>query len=131
DPHLTQSVAKVPMLRRLPWLVDNSARPLLGRRTSMVVNRDVQYLTNRTDLRAAFLAVVAFLRERNCASIGFISDVDGAEYPLWALLENAGLDRPVLIEHVGVANASAAQARAAEGRFQPCAVVSFQARPTE
>ena len=130
-PRLTLAVATALVLSMLPWVVDNQARPLLGPRTILAVNRDEEYLTNRPDLRAAYLAVVAFLRERNCASIGFISDVDGAEYPLWALLENAGLDRPVLIEHVGVANASAAQARAAEGRFQPCAVVSFQATPTE
>jgi hypothetical protein len=121
-PRLAVVLAAVLLVSMLPWVVYNQARPLVGARSMLGFNRNERYFTNRPGMRSAYLSAVGYVVQRGCGQIGFMSSVDGWEYPLWPLLQGA-VPGHLEIEHVGVSNVSAAQAAIAE--FDPCAVVAL------
>jgi len=112
----------VATLSMLPWVTYNYARPLIGPSNIAVVSREEQYFVFRPELQSQFVAAASQLAERDCQQIGLQAVHDQWEYALWALLRGREAGRPVRIEHIGVANSSAAFARS---DFTPCAVVSL------
>jgi hypothetical protein len=106
------------LLSMLPWVAYNQARPLVGPRSILRVSRADQYFTNQPALDAEYRNAVGLLAARQCTDVGFFTNTDGWEYPLWALLPGAR------IEQVDVANVSAGFAAQRQTTFQPCAVVA-------
>ena len=123
-PRLAIGLAAGLLVSMLPWVAYNQARPLVGARSILVASRPDQYFANRPSLRSAYLGAVGFLAERGCGEVGFVSGVDGWEYPLWPLLRER-TSGPVAIDHIGVQNVSAAHGDPARTRRQPCAVVAL------
>jgi hypothetical protein len=113
------------LVSMVPWVLYNQARPLVGPRSIFAMSRTDQYFTSRPGMRAPYTAAVQVLRERNCTQVGFLSDLDGWEYPLWALYGAV-----VHIEHVAVSNASARENSGSE-QFEPCAVFAVGARAND
>ena len=107
----------------VPWVVHNSARPLIGERSVLAVERDQQYFTNRPSLYAPYLRATEFISSSQCSQVGLMIGGDDWEYPFWALLgEHAG--RKIRLEHVTVANISEAEYNSDPFRdFDPCAVI--------
>jgi hypothetical protein len=111
------------LLCMLPWVAYNQARPLVGPDSILFVPHDDQYFTNRPGARQPYVDAVAYLQDRGCARVGFVSNQDGWEYPLWSLSRG-----PVHIEHVGVTNMTRSLA---DDRFTPCAILAFGEGATE
>jgi hypothetical protein len=110
------------LISMLPWVAYNQARPLVGPRSILGSSRADQYFTNRPSMRSAYFGAIGFLAERGCARVGFVSTVDGWEYPLWPLLRGS-VPGPFEIEHVDVTNVSARQTDTQLRAFEPCAVL--------
>ncbi len=121
-PQFGRVVALAATLSMLPWVTYNYARPLIGPSNIAVVSREEQYFVFRPELQSPFVDAASLLAQRDCQQIGLQAVHDQWEYALWALLPGREAGRPVRIEHIGVANSSAAFARA---DFTPCAVVAL------
>ncbi|MBV8717464.1 MAG: glycosyltransferase family 39 protein [Chloroflexi bacterium] len=120
SPRFAMILAAGLLLSMLPWVIYNQARPLVGPRSILFIDRTDQYFTNRPGVRQPYEAAAGVLRERGCSVVGFVSNQDGWEYPLRALLP-AGAE----IDHVGVTNLTAGLGPFPETADPPCAIMSF------
>jgi hypothetical protein len=110
-------IAAVLVFSMLPWVMNNQARPLLGPGTVLDTTRASQYFIFQPDLEPAYEEAAAFLADQHCSQVGFISNQDGWEYPLWVLSP-----APLQVKHVAVSNVSHELAATA---FPPCAIVAL------
>jgi hypothetical protein len=108
------------LLAAVPYLLNNSARPLVGPNSVLRASREQLYFVNRPALWAPYVAARAALHAQGCVDVGFVAHTDDWEYPLWVLIDDPA--EPVTIQHVAVPNASARLGRP----FTPCAIVSVE-----
>jgi 4-amino-4-deoxy-L-arabinose transferase-like glycosyltransferase len=108
----------------IPWMIDNSTRPLLGDRNILTMKREAQYFAGRPELYKPYSDAAGFLKVIQCYRVGLISGPDDWEYPLWQILNPKN---EVHIEHVNVTNVSSQIPNA--GSFEPCAVIVLDGTP--
>ncbi|MBI3185215.1 MAG: DUF2142 domain-containing protein [Myxococcales bacterium] len=106
SPLWTAGLLAVLLASAAPWVLRNSARPLLGPVSVLTTDWSARYFANRPELWEPFEAVVDQLASRRCGEVGWISGPDSWEYPLWVLLEQR-LGRRPSVWHMEVKNATA------------------------
>jgi hypothetical protein len=121
-PRLALALAGALIVSMAPWVLNNTARPLLGPHSVLSSSRNDQYFAFQPDLEPAYAGGLAYIADQGCTHIGFISNQDGWEYPVWALSPG-----PIEIEDAAVTNVSA---DASAARFRPCAVFTIGAAST-
>jgi hypothetical protein len=116
----------------LPYVLNNSTRPILGQDNILAVSRTEQYFRNRPLLIKPYTRSAKFLSDSKCSDIGLVSggnDWDDWEYPFWVMLGENGR-RTIRLEHVNVTNIS--QVKYGEfpfNSFTPCAVIVLSENP--
>jgi 4-amino-4-deoxy-L-arabinose transferase-like glycosyltransferase len=112
----------------MAWVFYNETHHLSGNENIFVTDRAQQYMNRNKSLYRPFIETVDLLNRKSCSNIGLMTDWDGWEYPLWAMLKK---DLPdVYIEHVNVENISSRFSEAAPyNRFEPCAIVMINPTP--
>jgi hypothetical protein len=109
-----------------PWAFLNATRPLLGSESILRVPRLDLAFAARPDLEAPLLQAGDAISGRNCSQVGLEIGPDDPEYLLWLVLERGGVEPR--LEHLSVANASAALARREPFEsFRPCAILALEA----
>jgi hypothetical protein len=112
----------------LPALLRNPQRMIVGRRTIFKVPRAQQYFAVVPPWYRDYSSAAKVIADTRCYRIGFVSNEDDWEYPLWPLLETRLGRRPV-ITHVGVTNVSQSlsSAHASDG---VCAIIQIDQSET-
>lgn len=107
-------------LASLPYLFANSTRPLLGKESVLLTDRQQQYFyyPSVADASASYFAVARTVNEAGCNQVGLVISYDTPEYLSWVTLRAYQPD--VRIEHVLVKNSSGQYGAA----FVPCAIIS-------
>jgi len=118
----------------IPFLLYAQHRPVVGndfyhptQRVGALAGEspEDQLFVTRPQLQADFEGATAFVATTRCAAIG-LWRFDAAEYPVWALLDDALTYQPD-IEHIGVINDTRTLAHQRPGEdFAPCVVLSFR-----
>ena len=105
-------------------LLYNDTRPLLGGKNIFVMPRFEQYFRNRPYLYPQYVHAAFLLKDKLCSQVGFLSQGDSWEYPLWVLLEMGPISS-LRIEHFRIANQSAkVSVPGAMSDFVPCGLVA-------
>lgn len=117
---LGRFAAVVLLLAAVPWVLDNTSRPLFGPKSILRTPRTEQYFFQRPELLSPYRQAAAAVRAERCDTVGLWMGLDEWEYPLWVLLD--GPPRP-RIEHVHVTNVSASTAP--EERPDPCVALGI------
>ena len=118
------------MICSIPYVTGNESRPLLGKQSIFLRDREWQYFIRNKDLYDDFIEARSFLERRGCSQIGLMLDADSWEYPFWKLLNNSSL-APVRMEHVNVKNLSnTLDDPFPPNSFTPCAIVEMGSDPS-
>jgi hypothetical protein len=93
---LNQTSELIPLQRNRPL-------PLRRDRPSYLAqSRDERLFVSQPQMLAPYRDAVEQIVRSNASQIGLILGGDSWEYPVWRMLRDRNLDRPVRIEHVGV-----------------------------
>jgi hypothetical protein len=113
------------LLYALPFLLKNSANPLIGTNNIFNTSKIDQYFVHRPNLRDPYIGAAQFLNSQECRDVGLYLDLDDWEYPLWFLLKK-DKKKKVHIEHINVRNNSAVKYNKYPfNKFRPCAILSL------
>jgi len=117
------AVAAVLLVCSTPWLLANSARPLVGEWTILTTDREKLYFVNKPRIYSSYLAGADDLaRGGACENVGLTGSIDAYEYPFWAMVARRTALMPRM-EYIDVDNAS--KSIPLRG-FKPCAVFRLQ-----
>jgi hypothetical protein len=115
----------------LPWALNNTSRPVIGKKSIFVTSRIEQYFSNRPSIAERYIKSAQHLLDLHCSKIGLIigSDkwiypslgLDNWEYPLWVLLREQESET-VSLEHVNVTNISKLLYDENDPRLNVCAI---------
>jgi hypothetical protein len=131
---LTGALVALLFVTAAPRLLMGQSRPLTGPRSVLTTPRVDQYFAAYPPAEAGYVGGVNEIKGLGCHQIGYLVSgpqdragyTTGApawEYPLWALLDEAGGGGSYRIEDVLVTNATAPLAsQPPYASFQPCAV---------
>lgn len=127
--HIGNALALVMVLAALPWVLENTVRPLIGTQSILKADRTALYLQVRDDsIRNSYSAAARFIADesaRQCSQVGLYFGPNALEYALWMLLEHE-TGRTITIESVKVSNPSQRLARV-QPAFSACAIVTTRA----
>ena len=115
------------MVTALPWIFNNSSRPLLGKNSVFTTSRTDQYFRNRPSIAGPYTESVEYISNLGCSDIGLIMGGDDWEYPFWVLLDEKSKEA-FHIEHINVTNISKQKyGDGFLGTQRPCAILSLSA----
>lgn len=86
------------VLTSVPWLLDNSMKPVFGRKNVFARPRLLQYFDLRRDLFKAYVQAAELIQARSVRSVGLVIGTDSWEYPFWVLLDP--LRSGIRMEHI-------------------------------
>jgi hypothetical protein len=107
-PWLANTVMMILIVSSLPFVLGNSARPLIdydSKKSILKTGRFDQYFANRSSIKESYLAAADFVNMNKCKNIGLLLGENDWEYPLWVLVRKMGDPIP-RIEHIQVNNRS-------------------------
>lgn len=131
------SLAVILLVTSMPWVLGNTARPILGEQSIFNTSRNELYFINRKFLKTPYFETVELLKTTECTDIGLslgaMAVPSGTywEYPFWALFsENKG--KSVRFEHIlNPENMSYPTTKTSSYQdFVPCAIVAVR-KPEE
>lgn len=113
----------------LPWVLDNTSRPILSKDNSIVTkDRNEQYFANTPGMYFSYRRAAEEIANSGCKDVGLVMGPNSWEYPLWALWA-ASKNENIRVEHVNVKNSSE-QFDYPLGAFDPCAVIGDDTKET-
>lgn len=89
----------------LPWLFNNSFRPIVGKNSIFTLPRNDMYFLQREHLKNSYFETANAIAKQNCTSIGLSLGWDKPtsniwEYPFWPLVSSASPDKKYRFSHI-------------------------------
>lgn len=130
--YLMLAIAILLILTSMPWVFDNTFRPIRAELNIFNTERLDLYFTNRPHLKIPYFEAVKIIKSTNCSNIGMSLGTGETvgnrywEYPLWPLLSDNNVEIKRM-QHINPGNISHKKSDIYPYKdFQPCAVIAVR-----
>jgi len=119
---LSRTLASLIILAAFPFAIQSHFRPMTGRASIFGMDRTQQYFMTFINLDAPVHRMAQIILQSGTRDVGLQFGPDDMEYPLWAILQDAGWTGR--IEHINSTNVTKSL-EYPDGEFQPKIVITI------